>query len=192
MNTLSFKVLPSAESNDHQARVLIDGDDWLGEESLGVDPHRLFRQDTFMGGTLLIGRCECGAEGCDDVFVDVKENKNKIIWRGKSGLDLEFEKADYINAVEGAKMDFSWEDINRRVERLVGDIFTGTETVDGLSFEWASCRLKNKKVGLSFIKKEGERVLGQEIMEIDWDGESEADAIKNANTLLENSDRIKK
>jgi hypothetical protein len=44
MNKLAFEIMPSPSSNDHQARIRIDGTDWLGQEYLGLDPLRLFAQ----------------------------------------------------------------------------------------------------------------------------------------------------
>jgi hypothetical protein len=38
MNKLSFKILPCRESNDSEIRILIDDEDILGDDYLGLDP----------------------------------------------------------------------------------------------------------------------------------------------------------
>jgi len=40
VNKLSFKILPSPSTNDHELRILIDDQDFLG-----IDPPSFFSQD---------------------------------------------------------------------------------------------------------------------------------------------------
>jgi hypothetical protein len=79
VNTLTFEISPSPSSNDHQVRIRIDGEDWLGGDYLGVDPPRFFAQATLeSGGRVLVGRCGCGCEGCDDVHVDMVRRERTL------------------------------------------------------------------------------------------------------------------
>jgi hypothetical protein len=192
MNKLSFKILPSPESNDHQVRILIDNKDWLHDNFLGIDPPGFFQQETFLGGVLLIGRCNCGVEGCGDLTVMVQSKNGKMIWESHNGLHLEFDKTEYLELIEFSKTDFKWEDTNRRVERLVSNTFKSTQTIDGLTFDWASCRIEENKVCLSYSKNGITGDYKQEILKIDWDGKTESEALTNANKFLETNIRIKK
>jgi len=192
MNRLSFNIIPSPESNDHQVRILVDNKDWLRDDYLGIDPPRFFQQETFLSGDLFVGRCDCGVEGCGDLIVNVQSDNYKIIWTSKDGLNLQFDKAEYSDIIEVSKADFKWEDINRRVERLVTNIFNNSQTIDGLTFDWASCRIENSKVCLSFSKKGFPEDFKQEIFNIDWDGKTESDALTRAEKFLRTNYRIKK
>lgn len=58
-------MLPNPETNDSEVRILIDDNDFLGNDYLGLDPPVFFDQQTFFqAGELMIGRCTCGCEGC--------------------------------------------------------------------------------------------------------------------------------
>jgi hypothetical protein len=108
MNTLSFQILVSKETNDHQVRILIDGMDILGKDYLGIDPPMFFEQAGLLEtGEILIGRCICGEIECGDYPVDVNKVDGKIIWSDNNGLHLEFDKESYLNTVSIAKTDHS-------------------------------------------------------------------------------------
>jgi hypothetical protein len=171
---------------------MIDGEDWFRDDYLGIDPPRFFQQDTFFSGDLMVGRCACGVEGCGDLIVNVQSDKDKMIWTSNDGLNLQFDKTEYIDLIELSKADFKWEDINRRVERLVTNIFKGSQTIDGLTFDWASCRIENHKVCLSFSKKGFPEDFKQEILKIDWDGKTESDALTKADKFLRTNNKMKK
>ncbi|WP_027003097.1 hypothetical protein [Hugenholtzia roseola] len=99
MNTLTFKILPSEVSNDRQVRIEIDGQDLLGSGFLGIDPSRFFRQkNLFRGGEILIGRCDCGFEGCCDYVADVEISENKVIWNIKTKR-FEFDEYEYTDYI---------------------------------------------------------------------------------------------
>src|SRR5689334_21136408 len=125
MNVLSLNIIPSPISNDHQVRLLIDNEDWLGDEFLGVDPTDFFDQKSFVEGLLLVGRCDCGVLGCENVLIDVTSTNDTVHWKVRSGqerADLEFALDAYSEMLERARNDFSWEDANRRTERVIGNM----------------------------------------------------------------------
>jgi hypothetical protein len=191
MNVLSFNIIPSPDSNDHQIRIVIDNEDWLGDDYLGIDPPRFVQQETFLQGDLLVGRCNCGVEGCADLIVNVQTHLDKVNWTNHEGLSLQFDKSDYSKVIDKSKMNFSWEDINRRVERLVSNLFIGSKTNEGLSFDWASCRIENG-VSLSYSTKGLAEEFKQEIFKFNWDGKTESDALIKGDTFLQTNGRIKK
>ncbi len=183
MNTLSFNILPSDESNDHEVRILIDGSDILGKYYLGIDPHEFFGQHNLLTtGLLLIGRCSCGVIGCDDYSVYVTVFADKVTWANKNGLKLEFDKSVYEKAISSAKTDFSWESMERRVERLTNDILKDSMTGDGYKFDWSSTRIREKVIRISY-SKEGL----QKIFEYTWDGQTVESAIREANNFIAQS-----
>ncbi|MGZ6519518.1 MAG: hypothetical protein ACXVED_18165, partial [Bacteroidia bacterium] len=176
-NNIAFKILPSPESNDSEVKILIDGNDFLGDDYLGLDPPVFFNQQTlFQSGELMIGRCTCGCEGCSDYSVTVNVDNDKIIWTNHNGLKLEFNKVEYEKIILEAKNDNSWEDENRKIERLISNLLHNTKTKDGYNFNWASARIKNDFITLSFSKN-GE----QKLLEFSRDKTSLDNTLINAN-----------
>jgi len=160
MNNIAFKILPSPESNDSEVRIFIDGNDFLGNDYLGLDPPVFFDQRTFFqAGELMIGRCTCGCEGCSDYPVTVNIDSNKIIWTNHNGVKLEFNKVEYEKTILEAKNDHSWEDENRKIERLVSNLLHNTNTKEGFNFNWASARIKDDCITLSFTKNGEQKLL---------------------------------
>lgn len=180
MNKLSFNILPSPETNDHEVRILIDNDDLLGRDYLGLDPPFFFDQDNFgKNGELMIGRCTCGVEGCSDYPVIVRVAENNVSWTDNNGLNLLFDKEDYSDSIKKAQNDHSWEDIKRRVERLTIDVLKHSKTKDNYYFNWASARINDKKITLSY-NKNGD----QKLFNIVWDGQTESHVMENAEQFL--------
>ena len=179
MNSLAFEIKPSPSSNDHEVRIRIDGGDWLGEDYMGLDPPRLFAQGSLTeGGRLLIGRCECGCEGCDDVCVEVMRDGGEVVWTSTNGAHLHFDKREYDGVVAAARNDRSWEDANRTAERLVDGVFADVMLDDGYGFDWASARITEGVMTLSFTKSGTQKLL-----EFSWDGKTPDEALAGAKRL---------
>lgn len=176
MNTLAFEFTPSTASNDHQARIRIDDADWLGNEYLGIDPPEFFAQASLAsGGELLVGRCECGCVGCDDVRVQVSRTDSEVLWSNGRGLHLHFDATEYDSVVASARTDYSWEDTRRTAERLVSSVFAAVAPTDGYIFDWASARCREGVMVLSF-SKQGE----QKLIDFPWDGRTPEEALERA------------
>jgi hypothetical protein len=164
MESLTLNIVPSPTSNDHQVRIQIDNQDWLGEHYLGIDPPRFFSQSALIkGGVARVGRCECGVEGCDDYIADVLIEKDFVTWKINKGFVLHFDRAAYMDLIKGAAKDFSWEDKNRTAERIVEEIFRDVQLGDGYLFDWASARIKPGKISVSFSKDGSQRII-----DFDW------------------------
>jgi hypothetical protein len=175
MSVLKLKIFPCPDSRDHEVRIIVDDADWLGEDSLGIDPPNFFGQPAlWINGNLLVGRCVCGCEGCGDTFVDTAFGENTVVWTNESGLRLTFDRAEYQREITRASLDFSWEDENRRVERLVADVFAKSE-IDGFVFDWASARIKKGVITLSF-SRDG----SQKLVEFGWKPGSIEEAVQCA------------
>ena len=181
MNLLTFNIKPSTESNDHEIRIIIDGNDLLGEDYLGLDPPDFFRQKTlFENGELAIGRCICGCVGCDDVWVKVCFSDNDVVWTTERDEKFSFDKEDYLKCIKDTSTDFSWETLGRKVERLVSKIFVDKIIEGKYSFNWASTRISPNIVSLSFSSN-GE----QKLYHFLWNGETMDSAIENAQLFIE-------
>lgn len=179
MNTLAFEIMPSQISNDHQVRIWIDGTDWLGNGSLGIDPSHFFSQSSLAaGGELLVGRCECGCEGCDDVCVHVRREEHEVLWTNDNELRLRFDRENYDSAIKAAREDLSWEDTKRTAERLVSEVFVGVSLCDGYTFDWASARIRDGVMTLSFTKSGMQKLL-----KFPWNGRSPQDALNSAQSF---------
>lgn len=175
-NTLTITVEASFDSNDHQARLLIDGKDWLGPKALGLDPPML-KSELFDkgGGTLIVGRCWCGVVGCGDLNVEVTRTPNSVHWSESSIDSLRFDAAQYDAEVIRFAHDRSWETVQRAVEREIEHIFHGTTIEHGYEFEWASTRIEEGQVKLSF--QNGHL---QKLLQFPWDEVSLEDATNRA------------
>lgn len=171
---LTFVVVPSPASNDHQARILIDGADWLGAEALGLDPPDLATELSGDSTTIRIGRCSCGAPGCDDRWVDRSELGERVVWITQ-GRTFHFNRPEYLYEVERFISDQSWRTVERRAEQAVEAIFNGALLEGRLAFQWASARIGRNLVHLSFIDGDEQRLL-----DFSWDGETVASAVERA------------
>ncbi|GGX65977.1 hypothetical protein GCM10011309_15340 [Litorimonas cladophorae] len=176
MNSIRYNIIPCPETNDHEVQILVDDIDCLGKGQMGLDPVALSK--TFsesQKNQLTIGRCGCGCMGCSDILVTVSRNPKFVTWTFSDDRIFKFERSAYESFVDRFLDDTSWEDINRRIERLVSALFVGTTTKDGLNFEWASARIKKRLIHLSYSDASGQRLY-----DFGWDGASEELAIKQA------------
>ena len=175
-NTLTIAVEASSEADDHQARLLIDGKDWLGPAYAGLDPPMLKTELLDKGvGTLIVGRCWTGLVGCHDVHVEVTRTESSVHWSGSGATSLRFNAAQYDAEVTRFAQDTSRETVGRAVEREVEHLFRGTTIRGGFEFDWASTRIREGLVHLSFRKGHRQRLL-----KFSWDGASVAGAIDRA------------
>jgi hypothetical protein len=97
------------------------------------------------------------------------------MWRNDKGLHLRFGREEYDKLISSARGDFSWEDAKRSAERLVSVAFSGASVDDGCTFDWASARVREGFITLSFSGGASQRLL-----EFSWDGRTPEDALVNA------------
>ncbi|ATY31886.1 hypothetical protein [Sphingomonas psychrotolerans] len=168
---IGIVVKVSPASNDHEARVLIDGVDWLGTDALGLDPPDLAAELLGVSPRIRVGRCACGAEGCDDRVVDRSELGEVVTWIG-TGRTLLFDRTQYLQEIERFVNDQSWRPIERQVEQAAETIFRGALLEDRLAFQWASARIAKNLVHLSFQDGDEQRLL-----EFSWDGNTVESAV---------------
>ncbi len=180
LNSIALKITPSLETNDHQVRVWIDGEDWLDGNSLGLDPPEFFRQSSLCStGPLMVDRCECGVLRCGDTTVEVQRTSKMVTWSNANGLALAFDLQSYDSEIRRANEDHSWENVYRTAERLANDVLSGLE-LDGFRFQWASTRIKPETLSMSFLRLDQQRII-----EIAWDGISAENARMHAQRFRE-------
>jgi len=98
----------------------------------------------------------------------------EMVWK-EAGL--RFDYAQYMAEVERAALDHSWEDRERRVERLVGEVLSGSSLPDGLPFQWASARIQSGMLKLSYGDETQQRLI-----DLPWT--SDEDAVRLARARL--------
>lgn len=179
MNILTISVEPSLETNDHQARLIVDENDWLGEDFAGLDPPMLRNQLSSGESRKIVGRCACGSVGCDDKVVEMVREDGIVKWQPERGNPLIFEADAYDAEVDRFSCDKSWETIERAAEREVDEILRDTSLKHGFKFEWASARIRNGFITLSYSKPSRTRDH-QRLLKFAWDGSSIEDAIECA------------
>ncbi|HEX8381579.1 MAG TPA: hypothetical protein VF619_13640 [Allosphingosinicella sp.] len=173
-DTLTIAVKPPSETNEVQARLLINGKDWLGRGVAGLDPAMLEAELLGKGvGSLIVGRCWCGTIGCNDVKVEVTRNKAYVHWSGSGATGLVFIAAPYDRELTRFAQDKSWEPLDRIVAREIERLFRGTGIKRGFQFQraWTS----RQEVHLVFGKGDRHKSL-----KFRWDGASLADALNQA------------
>jgi len=74
-STLTIAVEAVIATNDHQARLFIDGKDWLGPEFLGLDPPMLKTELLAEDGYLIVGRCRCGYVECSNLSAEIRRTE---------------------------------------------------------------------------------------------------------------------
>ncbi|QVN18586.1 hypothetical protein [Burkholderia pyrrocinia] len=167
VRSLAFRALASPETNDHEVRIVIDGEDIIDRLSpaIGLDPIDFFEQHALLqGGRAVIARCDCGVRGCGDWTAKITVGDTFVEWNADVIGTLRFPSDAYRRWTVGAANDRGWEDANRRAERLVSEVLAGMHLDDGKVFQWASARIAPGQIKLSFWG-DGE----QSFLSIDWD-----------------------
>jgi hypothetical protein len=186
MNVLTLHILPAPDLRDgFQVRILIDGEEFLDDDSLGLDPPDFCGQN-FHYCELLVGICDCGCKGCGDTKVTVTADDKKVVWQTlyqQPPIIYEFERTQYDEAIKAVRNDHSWENAVRRVERLTGEILKDTKVGNGYTFAFATARWKEKSIAL-YYKKRGKDGVLEEYYEITWDGVNAESGAENAKKFL--------
>jgi hypothetical protein len=146
-------VSPLSQSNDHQVRFFVDGEDLIRRlwgDMLGLDPWFILREPCpllpgALAGSVTVARCSCGAIDCGSEEVFIAEGDGAITWipvRGGSPV-LTVANGIYIQEVERFLHDTSWETPDRTAERLFTSRFH-PDDIGALCFrlEWVSGRVR--------------------------------------------------
>jgi hypothetical protein len=204
MDKIEFRIEPSPDSNDHQVRILINGQDVIPDRMIGLDPwddgdiscSLLDQEALSTSGELTYARCSCGVVGCGSDSVEVTRSDETVSWRFPS-LDRKstvfggshkaapfvFDRQQYDQAVADLRNDFKWEPMERTAERLVGQLDFSKAAGCGLLFHWASGRMNQDKFGLCF--RLGEPQKYQVIAYMPWNPRTPEGAVEVTKHLLQ-------
>lgn len=185
---LAFSFSASPETNDDQVRMLVDGNDLIESwvfGGLGIDPPQFFAQQALQkGGSLLIGRCQCGVVGCDDMRVRVEVSEERVLWCLPQGRSYVFGRERYLDAIATAAGSTDWETPQRQAERLVSmQDFTLMQEI-GYRFQWASARMGAGKLVLSF-----DFMGTQRLFKIGWNPSDPEDAARQVRRWIDEFQR---
>jgi hypothetical protein len=187
-NVLHIEIKPSPDSNDHEVRFLVDGEDIIHswwDDMLGLDPDEILVPPSSLRRegrhTVTIARCSCGIVGCGSNDVEIYPDDDAVVWRGV-GAPLRFRASDYLAEVERAEQDISWEPAHRTVARLVR-LSVDRERLarHGLTFQWASGRLETNVFTVSLNLDPGFR---QVLVTIPWSLQAPNQLALEITTLL--------
>jgi hypothetical protein len=165
ITALRIVVRPSPDTNDHEVCLLGDGEDLItrfARGNIGLDPDDILRKPSPLAAqwkphVATIGRCDCGVIGCGSVEVTIGRDAERVTWRSESsGIVVQFEVASYDREVARAMADFSWETPDRTTARLIATAVDRHALAQrGLTFEWASGRLRPHTMSLSLRYEPG-------------------------------------
>jgi hypothetical protein len=187
-SVLQIEVKPSLDSNDHQVRFLVDGEEIIRswwDDMLGLDPDDILVSPSPLRRdgrhTATIARCSCGVVGCGSNEVEIYPDDDAVVWRGV-GEPLRFGASDYLAELERAEQDTSWESADRTVARLVRLSVDRDHLVrHGLSFGWTSGRVRPNEFTVSLNLEPGFR---QVLVSIPWTSQTPGQLASEITTLL--------
>ena len=177
---LRIEVRPSPETNDHEVRLLGNGEslvDRLSSGLIGLDPDDLLTGTTCPlraeneSHRATIGRCSCGIVGCGSVEVEIRREHDQVVWTATdSSLQVRFLAGQYDGEVERALRDRTWETPERTAARLISQAVDRAALARrGSEFSWASGRCHHRMMTVSLVLTPGPY---QVLINVPWDGEN--------------------
>ena len=192
MNKLELNIEPSFESYDFQVRIIIDCND-VYPELLGLDPIDFFKQDFYKPKSeIIIARCECGIIGCFDTTTKIEIADNMIFWSTSNSEKFKFNATEYANCIDQAKNDKTWENIERKMERIIGSEFINYTYLNEYKLDWVSVRNSENQIKISYTRDNPLGYTDQEIFKIDWNGVNQEEAIQKAKNIRDTSGKFQK
>jgi len=192
--TFALKVVPSPATNDHEVRLLGDGEELIDrfwDGMIGLDPNDILLEPcpiepSAAGRKATVARCDCGVIGCGSVEVIVRSDGDKVLWVEGDRM-LRFPAAAYEAEINRAQRDTSWETLERTAARLVREqVDRDLLARNGLSFEWASGRASNGRFTVSLRLDPGPH---QVLVSVPWSSETAEDLANSALELLKGDPR---
>lgn len=190
-----MNVRPSPETNDHEVRFIADGEDiidrfWPG--SMGLDPDDIFSAPYKLRCTAephrsRVARCDCGVVGCGDVEVIMRRVGDRIEWVPTCESDrkpkvIQFLAESYDAEIERALHDISWETPDRTAARLLAAKLDHENLArHGLTYQWASGRLRAETFGVSLGFEPGPYQI---LIYLPWNGVNSEEIANFIATML--------
>ncbi len=196
IQNILFRVLPSPETNDFEVRLFVDGEDFIKKhwpDMMGLDPDDVLSLDILASRdaphTAMVVRCGCGVAGCGNATVRVSRAGDYIIWDSWDGDrgnpppgTLTFMREQYLQALERAISDTSWETPDRTAARLLSSMIDHEAlAVNNLSYQWASGRIRDDALTVSLGGPPGHHQI---LVHTSWSGESPDQIAQKVAALL--------
>jgi hypothetical protein len=191
---LRIEVRPSPETNDHEVRLMADGESLVDRFStglIGLDPADLLTDSCGLRAEneshrVTVGRCSCGIVGCGSVEVDIRRDHEQVIWTATdSSQQVRFPAAQYGAEVERALRDHTWETPERTASRLISQAVDRTVLARrGFEFSWASGRCRDGMMTASLVLTPGPY---QVLVSVPWDGENIDGIVAHFEAILSQS-----
>ncbi len=195
LSVIRFMVVPSPDTNDHEVKIFLDGEDFIGRhwpDMMGMDPDELLSyrylsaQD--VPHVVTVVRCGCGVAGCASVSVRISGQDDRVIWDNWQGVTGEppaetliFDREQYMGAVKDAIEDHSWETPDRTAARILTSIVDqNTLANNNLKYQWATGRLRDATLTVSLVGPEECQIL----VHLDWEEQSAEEIAHEAARLL--------
>jgi hypothetical protein len=197
LNTISFQVVPSPDTNDHEVKIFVDGQDFIARhwpDMMGMDPdevlssyHALLPRNNPHDATVV--RCGCGIIGCGSASVRISGDTDHVIWEVWQGdrhkpptRILVFDRSQYMQAVKDAVEDHSWETPDRTAARILSSIVDHSALkTNNLKYEWASGRIREATLTISLRGPQGYQQI---LLHVPWDKQSPEQIAREAAHLL--------
>jgi hypothetical protein len=173
--TLRLEVTPSPDTNDHQVRILVDGEDLIAArwpDMIGLDPDALLVAPSPLrpggGHDATIARCSCGIAGCGSQEARILVDGERVLWRLAESDELAFDGSAYRREIERAERDTGWEPADRTAARLVREgVDRRALAAHGLAYGWASARLDRDRFTVSLTLEPGPFQI---LVSVPWTG----------------------
>ena len=195
-NVIRFLVVPSPDTNDHEVKVFIDGEEFISRQwanMMGMDPDQLLSyrhlsaQEEPHEATVV--RCGCGEVGCGSASVRISAQGDRVIWDdwqgdtgGRPTKPLIFDRNQYMKAVKDAIEDHSWETPDRTAARILASIVDHSILAENnLKYQWASGRIRHATLTVSLSGTEG---CDHILVHLDWKEQSAEEIAREAARLL--------
>jgi len=188
---LRIEVRPSPETNDHEVRLLGDGENLVDRFSsglIGLDPDDLLTDPCPLRAEnvprrVTVGRCSCGIVGCGSVEVEIRRENDEVIWaKLDSSKRVRFLAVEYDAEIERALHDHTWETPERTASRLISHaVDRAVLERRGCEFSWASGRCRDGMMTVSLVLTPGPY---QVLVSVPWDGKNIEGIAAHFRTIL--------
>lgn len=155
-NLIRLTVIPLPEINGFEVIIYVNEEDFIESNwkgMIGIDPDEILIPETPLAPTeephlAVIARCGCGIVECDSMSVRISRVEQAVFWdfRSKKRKEsspgvLRFDLDQYMNELDRAITDKSWESPDRTAARLLRKLVDeDLLSRYRLSWQWASGR----------------------------------------------------
>jgi len=112
------------------------------------------KTDDYYNGTLLVGMCNCGCQGCNDLIAKIKSNSKTTKWTimmdrdHKKRKEFSFTFDEYKKSIEKlleSYYSYSWETDEDKIRRQCTEYIRTFSTKEGYSIEGAKIATLDEK-----------------------------------------------